>query len=208
MEKVIGLDIDGVILDFERYLQAYAELYDLLVHKGKGKQREDHFVLNQYDWSLEEKKHFMHEYFPYITYKTPLMAGSIEALTILKSLGYKLCLISARGVSNPDNVAVVDEVLKAYHVPYDEAYYRIEDKVSVAKNLNISYMIEDSPEVNEAMALEGIPTFYFRNSKKDINLDLVREVSNWGEILRYIINDHQYHIDDDLVKKLLFVDPS
>ena len=33
----IGIDIDGVILDFERTMQTYAELYDLLILKKSGK---------------------------------------------------------------------------------------------------------------------------------------------------------------------------
>ena len=32
----IGLDIDGIILDFERTMRVYAELYDLLILRKNG----------------------------------------------------------------------------------------------------------------------------------------------------------------------------
>ena len=39
----IGLDIDGVILDFERTMRCYAEIYDLLILKKNGVRKENDF---------------------------------------------------------------------------------------------------------------------------------------------------------------------
>ena len=46
----IGLDIDGVILDFERTMRCYAEIYDLLILKKNGVRKENEFdYLKRYD---------------------------------------------------------------------------------------------------------------------------------------------------------------
>ena len=44
----IGIDVDGVLLDFEKELRTRAELYDLLELNGKG-------ILNTNKCNLEER---------------------------------------------------------------------------------------------------------------------------------------------------------
>ena len=44
----IGIDVDGVLLDFEKELRIRAELYDLLELNGKG-------ILNTNKFNLEER---------------------------------------------------------------------------------------------------------------------------------------------------------
>ena len=44
----IGIDVDGVLLDFEKELRTRAELYDLLELNGKG-------ILNTNKFNLEER---------------------------------------------------------------------------------------------------------------------------------------------------------
>ena len=41
----IGLDIDGVILDYERVLKTYGELYDLIELNGEGIKNRNEFYL-------------------------------------------------------------------------------------------------------------------------------------------------------------------
>ena len=51
----IGIDIDGVILDFERTMQTYAELYDLLILKKSGKINNNFSYLDKYDWTIDDR---------------------------------------------------------------------------------------------------------------------------------------------------------
>lgn len=199
-QEIIGLDIDGVIIDFERVIRTYAELYDLLWLKKNGKKNKEFSFIKQYDWTEEEKKAFKDYYLIYATRKTPLIAGAIEVLTILKSLGYKIVLITARGSMNPKTMEVVKEVLDLFGVPYDEIYFKQEDKVQIARNLGIKYMIDDSPHVVSSLADEGISSLYFRDKFASvIEHDLITEVSNWGEILRILMKGN---LDMDVVKKV------
>lgn len=199
-QEIIGVDIDGIILDFERVIRTYAEMYDLLWLKKDGKKNNEFFYMKQYDWTDEEKQAFKDFYLPYATRKSPLVAGAIEALTILKSLGYKIVLITARGAMNPEIIEIVNEVLDLFGVPYDDIFFKQFDKVKVAKELGIKYMIDDSPHIVSSLADEGISSLYFRDKYAPIiEHNLITEVSNWGEILRILMKDN---LDIDVVKKV------
>ena len=46
----IGIDIDGVILDYERVLKTYGDLYDFIELKKDGIiNRNEHYLRNRYD---------------------------------------------------------------------------------------------------------------------------------------------------------------
>ena len=46
----VGIDIDGIILDFERTMRTYAELYDLLILRKNGVVNPNEFdYLKRYD---------------------------------------------------------------------------------------------------------------------------------------------------------------
>ena len=70
----VGLDIDGVILDFERVMRTYAEMYDLLILNKCDVINDNEFdYLKRYVWSEKEKKAFIDDYLVYATlHSTPL----------------------------------------------------------------------------------------------------------------------------------------
>ena len=47
----IGIDIDGVSLDYERVLKTYGDLYDFIELKN----RHEHYLRNRYNWTEEER---------------------------------------------------------------------------------------------------------------------------------------------------------
>ena len=50
----IGIDIDGVILDYERMLKTYGDLYDFIELKKNGIiNRNEHYLRNRYNWTEE-----------------------------------------------------------------------------------------------------------------------------------------------------------
>ena len=60
----IGIDIDGVILNFERALKTYGELYNFLeLGKGGVKNRKEHYLKKRYNWTDEERQVFIDKYF-------------------------------------------------------------------------------------------------------------------------------------------------
>lgn len=60
----IGIDVDGVLLDFERELRTRAELYDLLELNGKGILNTNKFNLEErYGWNKDVGEKFVKKYF-------------------------------------------------------------------------------------------------------------------------------------------------
>ena len=58
------VDIDGVILDYERVLKTYGDLYDFIELKKDGIiNRNEHYLRNRYDWTDEERMNFINKYF-------------------------------------------------------------------------------------------------------------------------------------------------
>lgn len=96
----IGLDIDGIILDFERTMRTYAELYDLLILRKNGVKNSRQFdYLKRYDWTDEEKKNFIDRYLVYATINsTPLIPLVKEMLELFQLEGYEFLFITARGL--------------------------------------------------------------------------------------------------------------
>ena len=60
----IGIDIDGVILDYERVLRTYGDLYDFIeLKKGGIINRNEHYLRNRYSWTEEERMNFVNKSF-------------------------------------------------------------------------------------------------------------------------------------------------
>lgn len=60
----IGIDVDGVLLDFEKELRTGAELHDLLELNGKGILNTNKFNLEErYGWNKDIGEKFVKKYF-------------------------------------------------------------------------------------------------------------------------------------------------
>lgn len=60
----IGIDVDGVLLDFEKELRTRAELYDLMELDGRGILNSDKFNLEErYGWNKDIGEKFVKKYF-------------------------------------------------------------------------------------------------------------------------------------------------
>lgn len=187
----IGIDIDGVILDFERQMNVYAELYNLLVLEKNGVINKNKFsYLDKYDWTLEERQRFTDEYLIKGTLNCGLVPGVKESLEIL-SKENDIYAITARGLINKETKKYVAKRLMALDIKFDNIHFEVKDKLEKCKSLNIELMIEDNPKICEVLSKNGIKCLYLRdkNSPKLEENEYLIEVNNWGEILRYLINN-------------------
>lgn len=59
-EKImnIGIDVDAVLLDWEKGLLAMAEIFDIEECRGNGIVNNTYFIQDQYDWTTDEKEKF------------------------------------------------------------------------------------------------------------------------------------------------------
>ncbi len=185
----IGIDIDGVILDYERVLKTYGDLYDFIELKKDGIiNRNEHYLRNRYDWTDDERMNFVNKYFLKLSKQTPLIPGAKDVIDMLQKEGNELIIISARGGMIEEMKDVAIEKFEEEGIAFNKYYWKQDDKLEVAKKEKIDVMIDDSYEVCKKLSSKGIKTIYFRD--KDMKVleqnENLKEVSNWGKIYRYI----------------------
>lgn len=187
----IGIDIDGVTLDFERQMNYYAEMYDLLFLNKEGKINNNFNYLENYNWNNEEKDYFIKNFLILGTINCNFMIGSKEVLEMLEILGYNLFFITSRGLLNEQTIDYVKNKFKYNNIDTNNIYFKTKSKVDICKELDIDIMIEDNPNTCLELSLSNIKTLYLKDKNNEINKfnDYVQEVNNWGEILREIVTD-------------------
>ena len=188
----IGIDVDRVIIDYEKGLLTIAELFDMEKCRGNGKIHPNEFrVQDRYDWTEEEKKRFLNEDFQKVSAEASIMPGAKYVLQKLKEMGYELILISARGKDEENTVDIITEKFKKENIKVDKCYWKKREKLAVCQAENISLMIDDKPTTCQTMAENQIKTLYFRGIR-GWNLEeneYLKEVSNWGEVYRYVVKE-------------------
>lgn len=185
----IGIDIDGVILDYERVLRTYGDLYDFIELKKDGiVNRNEHYLRNRYNWTEEERMNFINKYFLELSKQTSLIPGAKDVIHMLQKEGNELIVISARGGTVKEMKDVAMKKLQEEGISFDQYYWKQDDKLETAKNENIDIMIDDSYDVCKKLSENQIKMIYFRDKdmKEIKENEYVKEVSNWGEIYRYI----------------------
>ena len=185
----IGIDIDGVILDYERVLKTYGDLYDFIELKKDGIiNRNEHYLRNRYDWTDEERMNFVNKYFLKLSKQTPLIPGAKDVIDILQKEGNELIIISARGGMIEEMKDVAIKKFEEEGISFNKYYWKQDDKLEVAQNEKIDVMIDDSYDVCRKLSSNGIKTIYFRDKEMKVleQNENLKEVSNWGEIYRYI----------------------
>ena len=188
----IGIDIDGVILDYERVLKTYGDLYDFIELKKDGIiNRNEHYLRNRYNWTEEERMNFVNKYFIKLSKKTPLIPGAKYVINMLQKEGNELIIITARGGMIEEMKDVAIDKFNEEGLSFDKYYWKQDDKLEVAQQENIDFMIDDSYDVCKKLSENRIKTIYFRDKemKKLEQNEYVKEVSNWGEIYRYIMEE-------------------
>ena len=185
---IIGIDVDGVILDYMTTVRAYAELYDFEeLHKNGVVNKQGIKVKERYNWTEEENKNFANKYFDYLTTITNFNPLAIDIINRLHNEGHKLYIISNRGLLSDKAMALCEEMFKKHNLPIDKYFWKIEDKLSVIQQNNVEVMIDDSYNVCKATSDNNIETIYFREKdSKEINSQYVHDVDNWGQVYRVI----------------------
>lgn len=84
----IGIDVDGVIIDYERVVKTYAELYDLLELKKDGAINKDEpYFQKRYDWTQEQIDDFIKKYLMPLTFESRILPGVKDVINLLKTTG-------------------------------------------------------------------------------------------------------------------------
>lgn len=185
----IGIDVDGVLLDYEKGMLANAEIFDIEKCRSNGKiHLNKYFVQDKYDWTDDEKIQFINENLAEISKKSNIMPGAKYVLSKLKEMGHDLIIISTRGTESEEMIEIVTEKFKEENMQFDKYYWKENNKLQICKDENIDIMIDDSPTTCKKMIDNKIRAIYFRGIRGyDLEKnEYLKEVNNWGEVYRYI----------------------
>lgn len=185
----IGIDVDGVLINFEEHLNNMAELYDLIEVHGNGVINSNTMHVQQkYNWTEKQKNNFMERYFLELSEQASIIPGVKEVIPLLQQEGHELIIISARGQDFEEMIQIVMKKFKETGLSFDKYYWKQTSKVEICQQEKVDIMIEDNYTTCEKLAKNGIFTIYLRDIRGiDIeqNLNIV-EKHSWAEIYRYI----------------------
>jgi uncharacterized HAD superfamily protein len=187
----IGIDVDGVLIDFEEHFRYRAEMYDFVeLNKNEIIDKSIFWVQDKYNWNEEEANYFMKKYCIELTKNSNIMPGVKEVLELLKKEdeNNEFVIISARGMEGDILCDIAKEKLNNENIKFDKYYFKIKNKLEICQKEHIDIMIDDNPNTCETISNAGIKTLYFRSvyGKKLEENDFLIEVNNWGEIYRCI----------------------
>ena len=188
----IGIDIDGVLTDFEKWQLDYGSKYFLKYNKNivnpDGYDSDTVFnVTNEMD--SEFWKEYLYDY----AVNEPARKFSGEVIDKLKENGFEIYIITARFLTDKNTIEgermrnIVKNWLKQNNVHYDKIIFSPEDKLKICKENNIDIMIEDKVENINNISKE-IPVICFNASyNKSCTSDNIYRVYSWYDIYYNII---------------------
>lgn len=187
----IGIDIDGVLTNYENFIKAYGTKYS---YENNISMQELDFT--QYDekkafhWTKEQYRDFWTKYLLWYATKYLARENASEVLQILKNEGHKIYIITARNNEElPDDKKeqmkqIVKQWLEENHILYDQLIFSGESKLSVCMENKIEIMVDDSPFVLEEVG-KCIPVICF-DAEYNKNIKGMERIHSWYELLNKI----------------------
>lgn len=190
----IGIDIDGVLTDIEKFQIEYGSKYFYKKNKHianyKGYETTDIFGV-----SLKEDDEFWNIAIKdYI--KEPARNYASEIIKKLKDEGNEIYIITARSsnltyiddIDTEQMREIVREWLKEYNIYYDKLIFSKEDKLDICLDNHIDVMIEDKPK-NIMEISSKIPIIcYHANYNEQCKGNNIISAYSWYDIYHKIKN--------------------
>jgi len=187
-KKIIGFDLDGVIIDHTAIKIKLAENFGYKLNPEQTPSE----VLKQIvsKEPLDKIKHLIYDC-PETGLCQPLVAGSFRGLERIKGEGISYFLISRRRAGSSLNLAM--ELLKKHEL-WPEYFNgknvffvsRSEDKNLKARELGVTHYVDDESEVLEKMP--DVPNrFLFDKFNVWKDLDFCRRVATWEELTEFLV---------------------
>ena len=186
----IGIDIDGVIFDTERYYRAYSDFFNYTRNGGRDiVDTNEPRVQKRFAWSDELIEEFMSKYLLSIQEIAPILPMAREVLEILRTRGHRLIVISSRGIHYSKEIDILMRRLDEYGLKFDAIHLSLEDKLPTCREEKIDVILEDYYDNVCHLSENGVPCLYFRGDilKFCKNANVI-EVDNWGQVLRALEN--------------------
>ena len=148
----IGIDIDGVLTNIERFILDYGSKFcfdnniPLQIKPGIYDEQKC------FEWTYEQTIKFWNEYIVYYATEYPAREFASEIIKKLKEDGHEIYLLTARNnygvpTSHLDKMPeLVSAWLEKNDIPYDKVIYTEGSKLPYCVGNYIEVMVEDKPE--------------------------------------------------------------
>ena len=184
----IGIDLDGTITDFHRYLVRYGKIFlknnniKYKIKDSKAFHEEDIFDINNDELELL-KKYIRTE----LRMKVKPRKNASYFLKKLHDMNYKIYIITSRKESDQiDCLNNTKKWLKDNDIYYDYLIIGNSNKLEECINNKIDIFIDDKIKHCKAVFDKGIKSYIFNNVyNKDTNID---RVNNFDMLLEKIID--------------------
>ena len=153
----IGFDVDGVLTDFEWFLNTYGKKYFHRHKKNHEVVVASSSVAKRFGHSDNWNRKFYLHYLVWYATKYPIRENAAEVIHSLRQQGHKIYIITARALADGENILgklmrhCLLQWLKKNYVEFDGIYFVstadcAKEKYKLCKKLNLSIMVEDEPE--------------------------------------------------------------
>lgn len=206
----IGIDVDGVLTDFEWFIDYFGEKY-------LKSRKQPHNIVNETVYGFAEKfncsykteKDFYLRYLFWYAIHMPIVENAAETIKALRSDGNKIYIITARVLADKNTVAgglmrfLLKRWLRKNNVCYDGIYFvntknSAKEKVRLTKWLKLDWFIEDSPDNIEeikkcckVICLLAKYNFRLNNVYRAVNFADVYSIISSGSAIK-IINKNEW----------------
>lgn len=199
----IGIDIDGVLTDFEKWQLEVGSKFFIKYNKNivipDGYDSDTVFNVTK-----EMDSEFWHNYLYDYAKNEPARKFAGEVIDLLRDKGYKIYIITARYLTNRNDDLgnemrnIVINWLKNNKINYDKIIFSPEDKFEICKQNNIGIMIEDKVEnINNISTIIPVICFNAGYNKSCIGNNIYRAYT-WYDIyyqITNIINNEKINTD-------------
>ncbi len=119
----VAVDVDAVLLDYEKDFYATAELFDIERCRGNGIiYPNELYIQNKYDWSDEEKKAFIKENLANLSKNAIIMPKATYVINQLKKKHIEFIIISTRGSEGKEQIDIVMNKFLDCNLTFDKYY--------------------------------------------------------------------------------------
>lgn len=184
----VGIDIDGVLTNIERFILDYGSKYclenniPLKIKEGIYDEQET------FGWTEEQTIKFWNEYIIYYATEYPAREFASEVIKKLKEDGHEIYLLTARNNYGVPSAflnkmpEIVPQWLKENDIIYDKIIYTEGSKLPYCVGNYIDVMVEDKPEniIDVATKIPVINFVSFYNAK--VTGNNITKAYSWYEV--------------------------